>query len=169
MNSKRTGIVILVVSLVLLAVFVLSFQDKKTEANELGCFDAEGCGPLQQSLSLIHLGFGLFGFILALGFYLVFFSKGDEFVVKTLDKHTTKLDAEEKWKILYKGLDEAEQEVIGFLRDADGMMQNSLAVQVSMSKAKLSQVLGMLEKKGLLKKKPHKKTNTLHLSVDFGE
>jgi len=60
-------------------------------------------------------------------------------------------------------LDEFEKEVITAVREQEGITQNTLRLRVDMSKAKLSQVLGNLEKKGLIKREKERKTFAVYL------
>ena len=72
MNNQKIGVILLVLGFVLLGVFLFAFQDLGDKSEELGCFNNDECKPIERSLSILHFGFGLFGFILALGFYMVF-------------------------------------------------------------------------------------------------
>ena len=165
MNSKRIGGILLVVSLALLAIFIAVSQTLVQEGEELGCFDNQNCQPIQNSLSLVNVGFGFFGFILALGFYLMFLSKGDEAILSRLERDSEKKLIDEKFAILMMGLDNFEKEVISEVRKQDGITQNTLRLRVNMSKAKLSQVLSSLEKKDLVKREQQKKTLAIYLAV----
>ena len=167
MDAKKVGGIILFVSIALLVIFIILFQNINDKGKQLGCFNQPGCEPVQASLSYIHVGFGFFGFILALGFYLIFFSSGEEAILNKLNKEESKIKNEEKFQILMLGLDEFEKEILKLLREQPKITQNTLKLRVNMSKAKLSQVLGALEKKGLIKRFPQKKTLEIHLSAPF--
>ncbi len=167
MNNKKIGGVLLIISFLLLAIFIYSTQGLEEKSDKMGCYSNEECGPIERSLSILHFGFGIFGFILALGFYLIFFSSGEEAILKKLNKEETRLNVEEKFKILLLGLDKFEKEVIEHLRKQPEINQNTLKLRVDMSKAKLSQILTGLEKKGLIKRVPQKKTLTIHLITPF--
>jgi len=167
MDAKKLGGVLLVLSVALLVIFIISSQMLYKESKELGCFNNEACKPLEQSISLVHVGFGFFGFILALGFYLVFLSKSDDALFKKLESQQQKVLEEEKFKILLLGLDEFEQEVIKAVKQQPGIMQNTLRLRVDMSKAKLSQVLTDLEKKKLIKRESSQKSKAIHPMFDF--
>ena len=163
MDNKRLGVVLLVLSVILLVIFVVVVNSLNQDIAALGCYQDPGCKRLETSLSIVHFAFGIFGFLLALGFYLLFFSKGEEAIVKRLEEDTQKKLTEEKYAILLKGLDDFEKKVITSVREQDGITQNTLALRVDMSKAKLSQVLANLEKKGLIRRVPEKKTLAVHL------
>ncbi len=163
MDNKKLGGVLLILSIVLLIIFIIVVNSINRNIAALGCYQDPGCKRLETSLSIVHFAFGLFGFLLALGFYLLFFSKGEEAIIKRLEEDTRKRLTEEKYSILLKGLDEFEKKVLNSVRDQDGITQNTLALRVDMSKAKLSQVLTNLEKKGLLRRIPEKKTLAVYL------
>ena len=158
MNNKKVGVFISVITLFLLGVFVLVIQSLNQEIEALGCFQQAGCRMIETSLSVIHFAFGAFGFLFALAFYLLVFSKGEEAIVERLEKDTERKLGEEKYAILSKGLNEFEKNVLKVVREEQGITQNMLRLRVDMSKAKLSQVLQELEKKGLVKREPKDKT-----------
>jgi len=158
MNNKKTGLFILVLTLFLLLVFIGVIKSLNQEIEALGCFQNTGCKTIETSLSVIHFAFGAFGFLFALAFYLLVFSKGDEAIVQRLEKDTERKLGEEKYAILSKGLNEFEKTVLKIVREEEGITQNMLRLRVDMSKAKLSQVLQELEKKDLITRTPKDKT-----------
>mgnify|MGYP001606585938 CR=1 FL=1 len=166
-NSKRVGVIILVISIALLVIFLISSRSLEEQGKQLGCFSDKDCQPIQRSITVINLGFGFFGFILALGFYLIFFSRGEEALLNKINKEEQKINAEQKVSLMMMGLDNFEKEVIQEIRKQDGVTQNTLKLRVNMSKAKLSQVLASLEKKGFIKRQPEKKTLAIYLAVHF--
>lgn len=163
MNDKKLGVVILVISVLLVIIFTILVQSLKQEAEYLGCFSDTGCNKIETNLSIVHFAFGIFGFLFALSFYLLVFTKGDEAIVRRLEKDTSRKLEDEKFSILMKGLDEFEKEVISIIKNEEGITQNTLRLKVGMSKAKLSQVLQELEKKGLISRVKKNKTFAIHL------
>ena len=167
MNSKKIGIVLLIVSVVLLIIFISAFNQIESKGDQLGCFDNQDCLQVQSSFSMINVGFGLFGFILALAFYLLVFAKSEDVFINKLDQQKESLDSAEKFKFLLMGLDEFEKDVIIKVREQQGITQNTLRLRVDMSKAKLSQVLTGLEKKSLIRREQKKKTLAIYTVFDF--
>ena len=167
MNSKKIGIVLLVVSVILLVIFVLAFKQIGNQGDQLGCFDNQDCLQVQSSFSMINVGFGLFGFILALAFYLIVFAKSEDVFINKLDQQQASLEGAEKFKFMLMGLDEFEKEVIKKIREQQGITQSTLKLKVDMSKAKLSQVLTGLEKKNLVRREQKKKTLAIYTLFDF--
>ena len=163
MNNKKVGAVIAVVTLVLLLIFMLIIRSLNQEIQALGCFQKPGCQTIETSLGVIHFAFGAFGFVFALAFYLLVFSKGDEAIVERLEKDSERKLGEEKYSILSKGLNDFEKKVLNVVREEEGVTQNMLRLRVDMSKAKVSQVLQELEKKGLIRREPKDKTLQIFL------
>ncbi|MEK6939730.1 MAG: winged helix-turn-helix transcriptional regulator [Nanoarchaeota archaeon] len=163
MNNKKVGVFIAVITLFLLGGFILVIQSLNQEIKALGCFENAGCRTIETSLSVVHFAFGAFGFLFALAFYLFVFSKGEEAIVERLEKDTERKLGEEKYTILSKGLNEFEKKVLKIVREEEGVAQNMLRLRVDMSKAKLSQVLQDLEKKGLITREPKDKTLKIYL------
>ena len=137
------------------------------ESQELGCFRNEECKQIESSFSIVHISFGIIGFIFALGFYLIFFSKGEKEILKRLNSDDLKRSNDEKFELILKGLDSFEKKVFQAVKEQDGITQNTLKIRTNMSKAKLSYVLKDLEKKGLIRRVKQKKTLSVHLMGDF--
>ncbi len=167
MENKKIGIVILTISVLLLLVFVVLINSLNQEAEALGCFEKTGCKSIETSLSIVHFAFGAFGFLFSLGFYLIFFSKGDKAIIKRLEEDTKKRLGEEKFSILLQGLNPFEQRVIKAVREQPGVTQNTLRLRTNTSKAKLSQILKDLEKKNLIKREKERKTLAIYLTHDY--
>lgn len=163
MENKKIGGILLGITVVLVVLFIFIIQALNKEAEALGCFEQAGCQTIETQLNVVHFAFGLFGFLLALGAYLVFFSPGENAIVERLERDTTRKLEGEKFSILLQGLDEFEKRALTAVREQEGITQNTLHLRTDMSKAKLSQVLSSLEKKGLVKREQQGKT----LSVFF--
>ena len=163
MNNKKIGVVLIGITVFLLIVFILIIESLNAEATQMGCFEKQGCKKIETSLSIVHFAFGVFGFLFALAFYLLFFSRGEEAIVQRLEADSNKKLAESKYFILSKGLDQFERKVIDIVKEEEGITQNTLALRTTMSKAKLSQVLTNLEKKNLIRRDKKKKTLAIYL------
>src|SRR3989344_2736457 len=150
MQNKKLGVIFLIVSVIISLIIINFIFSLNKESRELGCFSNENCGKIESSLNITHLAFGVIGFIFALGFYLVFFSRSEEFIMKRLDDDKKRRSDEERFEILLKGLDEYEKRVVNAVKEQDGITQSTLMLRVGMSKAKLSYVLQGLERKGLI-------------------
>ena len=143
---------------------MFSFIDRLyATSQELGCFPNEKCNTVERSLSLSHVAVGILSFAFALGFYLIFFNKGEKAILERLEKDERIKSKEEKFSILLKGLDDFEKKIINVVRNESGITQNTLTLRTNLSKAKVSQVLQELEKKNLIKRTQKKKTFAVYL------
>ncbi len=167
MNDKKLGMVLLILSILIL-VMVFSYISKLTiSSRKIGCLQDEECGPLESALSLSHLAFGVIGFIFALGFYLLLFTRGEEAILKTLKENKNKELGKERFNLVLKGLDSFEKKVMTAVKNQDGITQSTLRIRIDMSKAKLSYVLKDLENKGLIKRIKKGKTLSVFLRDNF--
>mgnify|MGYP000359670413 CR=1 FL=1 len=62
MDNKKLGIVILVISVILSVIIIFLMNNLTTEAQEMGCFENEGCMRIESTLSVTHFIFGFIGF-----------------------------------------------------------------------------------------------------------
>ncbi len=166
MNNKKIGVALLIISIIFLFVIVQLMAGYDTQAKELGCFNDKGCSKLESALSITHLAFGMLGFVFALSFYLIFFSRGEEAILRRLEEEKARGLGEEKFSLILKGLDNYEQKALTAVKEQEGITQNTLRMRTDMSKAKLSYVLGDLEKKGLVKREKKGKTLAVFLKVN---
>lgn len=165
MNNKRIGITFVVISVVLAFFIIHTMGGLNTEAEKLGCFSDDSCEEIQQQISLTHLGFGLIGFLGALGVYLLIFSPGDQALLDKINAEHQRLTEEQRFSLLLKGLNAYERRALEKIREQDGITQATLRLRTDMSKAKLSYVLQDLEAKHLIKKVPKGKTHAIFLSM----
>ncbi len=163
MDNKKLGAVVLGIAALLLIIFIFVFRSLTQQADILGCFPNQGCTRIETSITLVHFAFGIFGFLFALGLYLLLFTKGEEAIVRRLEADSGRKLQEEKLSLILKGLDSFEQQALKAVREQDGIMQNTLRLRVDMSKAKLSQVLSGLEKKGLVRREPQGKSLAVYI------
>lgn len=162
MNNKKLGTTFLVLSIIIAALMVQFMTGLRNEAQQLGCYQNAGCMKIESNLTISHAAFGIIGFIFALGFYLIFFSKGEEALLKRIEQKEQELSLEQKFGIMLKGLDDYEKKVMNVVKEQPGITQNTLRLKTSMSKAKLSYVLSDLEKKGLVRRITEGKTLAVH-------
>ncbi len=179
MNLKHVGFVLMVMALAQIAIgFVAKDQVNTLKLAQLppSCHtgnDPSTCSVLKDSVdlhvvALWAISVGLF----AMGAHLAFFAgkEGDAVeaekrkMITAMKKIAAKTEGDEKFEILLKGLDEAEQKVMIAVREQDGIKQNTLYIRAGLSKTKLSFVLTDLEKRGLVRKMPEGKTNRVHLN-----
>ena len=165
MENKKLGVLLVIISLVFGFFMIYYNLNMNKKSSEIGCNMADGCENVQQLLTITNIGFGFFGFMLALGFYLLFFNKTEERILNRLEDQKNAQIEEERFSIILKALDEYEKRVMQLVKEQDGITQNTLRLRANLSKAKLSYVLQELEKRGLVKRIPKGKTLEIHLRV----
>ncbi len=161
MENKKLGILLIVISLVVGAIILYYINILSVRADVLGCFDNANCLPIERGLSISHIGIGIFAFIFALGFYLIFFNKTEDKLIKRYGEEREN----DKFEFALKLLNPFEAKVLRKIREEDGITQSTLRLKLDMSKAKLSYVLQDLEKRGLIKRVEKGKTLQVFLKI----
>ncbi|OGZ64910.1 MAG: hypothetical protein A2730_03745 [Candidatus Staskawiczbacteria bacterium RIFCSPHIGHO2_01_FULL_39_25] len=164
MNQKKTGWILFGASAILLLIFILIIQSLKNQAQELGCFQDAGCLQIENSLSVVHFAFGIFGFLFALAFYLLVFSTGEEAIVQRLERDTNKKLSESKFELFLKGLDDDEKKVVKAVHEQSGITQHTLRLRTNLSKAKVSLIITELERRSIVKRERKNKTFAVFLT-----
>lgn len=167
MNNKKIGGILLACSILLLIIFIIIIQTLKTEAQELGCFADKGCVTIENSLTVVHFAFGVFGFLFALAFYLIFFHKGEDAIVQRLEADSTKTLKQQAFDIFLKGLRDDEKIVVKAIHEQQGITQNTLRLRTNFSKAKLSLVITELERRNIIRREQKQKTFAVYLTNEL--
>ena len=165
MENKKLGGILIVIALIAGIAILMYNSNVVEQSQDAGCYQNEGCLILERNLTMSHFVIGIFSFILALGFYLLFFNKTDERIMRRLEDEKDKKIGDERFSYILKALDPFEKKVMNAVRDQDGITQNTLRLRADMSKAKLSYVLQELEKRGLIKRVKKGKTLQVFLRV----
>ncbi len=165
MENIKLGVLLIIISL-FFGIFIVYFNIKLSDDSiNLGCTPNEECKKVSNLISITNIAFGFFGFMLALGFYLLFFNKTEQAILKRLeDEKNTRIE-EERFKIILKALDDYEKKVLTLVKEQEGITQNTLRLRANLSKSKLSYVLQELEKRNLIKRIPKGKTLEIYLRV----
>lgn len=148
MENKKLGVILIIIGLAVGGLIIYYINILSSKAEILGCFNDPNCLPIEKGLSMSHIGIGIFAFILALGFYLIFFNKTEDKLIKRYGEEKDN----EKFEFAMKFLDPFESKVLRKIREEDGITQSTLRLKLDMSKAKLSYVLQDLEKRELIKR-----------------
>lgn len=168
MNNKKVGVVIVVLGLLVGVVLLVILSQLRGNQIELGCVpESQDCLSIESSLSITHLAVGVITGLMSLGFYLIFFSRGEEAILRRLEEEKKRKLGEEKFGILLRGFDENEQAVLKTIKDQPGIEQNTLKLKTGLSKAKISQILNDFEKKRLIRRVAKNKTYSVYLSDEF--
>ena len=154
MENKKLGVLLIILGLLVGGLIIYYINVLTEKSDELGCFNDPSCVPIERGLSISHVGIGIFSFIIALGFYLLFFNKTEDLLVKRLGEDKDN----EKFEFAMKFLNPYEAKVLRKIKEEEGITQSTLRLKLDMSKAKLSYVLQDLEKRELIKRVEKGKT-----------
>jgi uncharacterized membrane protein len=165
MENKKLGGILMLIALLVGGIIFYFNSALSTQAQEEGCFENNNCAPIEEGLSITHFAIGVLAFLFSLGFYLIFFNKTDEKILRHLEAQKNAQVQDEKYNYILMALDPFEQKVIKAIREQEGITQNTLRLRTDMSKSKLSYVLQELEKRNLIKRKAKGKTLEIHLKV----
>ena len=165
MENKKLGGVLIILSLIIGIIFIKYAGLLEKQSQELGCFPKEECIRIENTLSFSHVAIGTLSFLLALGFYLIFFNKTEKVILERLEEEKKIRSNEEKLEILMNALDEYEKKAVKLISEQPGITQSTLRIKADMSKAKLSYVLQGLEKKGIVKRIEKGKTLEIYLKI----
>lgn len=165
MENKKLGMLVIVLSLVFL-IFLIYFNIKLNEKSiYLNCNPNGECIDIKNLFTFTNIGFGFFGFIFALGFYLLFFNKTEKAILQKLEDEKNDKIEDEKFALILRALDDYGKKVLKAIKEQDGITQNTLRIRTDISKSKLCYVLQELEKRGLIKRIPKGKTLQIFLRV----
>ena len=164
MENKKLAIIFIIFS-VAFFILLISYNSNFSSEYQDFCVVDENCQTIQQNISFIHVGFGIFGFMLALGVYILLFNKSEERILKKLEDEKENKINNEKFDIVLKALDDYEKKVLKLIKEQDGITQSTLRLRSDMSKAKLSYVLQELEKRNLIKRVKKGKTLEIFLKI----
>lgn len=149
-NNRKLGIILVVISLIIGIIFLYYISSLTQKAEDIGCFNNQGCIVIERGLSFSHIAVGVFSFILALGFYLLFFNK-DRFIEQK-DYDISKLNKEEK-------------RVFSFIKEnrEKGIYQSGIVENFNFPKSKVTRILDRLEANHLIERKRRGMTNIIVL------
>ncbi len=152
MINKKLGVLLIIIAILIGFVLYSVTGSLKADAEKLGCFEQVECQEIEDSLTITHFAFGIVGFILALGVYLLFFYTGEREILKRLDEQKKNNSSEERFNIILSALDEEEASIVKAVKEQEGITQSTLAMRTGMSKSRLSETLKKLEGKKLVKR-----------------
>ncbi len=152
MENNRLGLLMIIFSIIFLVFLVYFNFQLEEKSNSFGCNPTDECMSVKNSLSIADIGFGFFGFLFGLGFYILFFDKTEKAILKKLEDEKNQKTGDERFSLIMKALDPFESRVMKAIKEQDGIMQSTLLLRTDMSKAKLSYVLQELEKRKLIKR-----------------
>lgn len=164
MENKKLGSILLLLGLAMAGVILTYNLNLQRDYAQHFCAPTMQCQEVGSLLSITNFAFGLVFAVLSLGFYLLFFNKGEEAILRRLEEEKTRKLLEDKYNIIVKILDENEKRVLDAVREQEGIGQNTLRLRTGLSKAKVSQVLSDFEKKNLIRREAKGKTYAVYLT-----
>ncbi len=149
-NNKKLGVILIALALVIGGIFIYYTSNLMQKSQELECFSNQKCSAIERGLSVSHIAIGIFSFILALGFYLLFFNK--ENIIKQKDYDISKLNKEEK-------------KIFNFIRENKdiGVYQSNIVEKFNFPKSKVSRILDKMERLEIIERKRRGMTNIILL------
>ena len=184
METKKLGFLIIGMSILFGFVMFSYMGQLNAQGQQLHCNPTQECRQINSMLGWSHAVVGFLSFIFALGFYLLFFNKNEEELLKyanliekdniynyNLEKNneakTGKKGAVDKFSLLLRPLDENEREVLMSIKEQEGITQSTLRFRANLSKSKISQILTDFEKKSLIERKAKGKTYQVFLTDSY--
>jgi uncharacterized membrane protein len=164
MDNKKLGGLLLVIGLAVGGIVLAYNASLQQDYAQHLCTPSAQCQQVGSSITLTNIAFGVVFSIISLGFYMLFFTRGEEALLRRLEEEKTRKLLEEKYSIIVKVLDESERKVLEAIREQDGIGQNTLRLRTGLSKAKVSQVLSAFEKKQLIRREAAGKTYSVFLT-----
>src|SRR3989344_5233039 len=139
MENKKLGIILIIISLVVGAMFIYFTLQLAEQSQELGCFDNKDCFAVERGLSVSHIAIGIFSF-------------NKEKIIKQKEYDISKLNKEEK-------------EVFLFIKENKdkGVYQSNIVEHFNFPKSKVSRILDRLEQLGIIERKRRGMTNIIFL------
>ncbi|MFT4261495.1 MAG: helix-turn-helix transcriptional regulator [Candidatus Woesearchaeota archaeon] len=162
MINKKLGVVFIILALVISVILYMMSGALRAEAEILGCYENIGCANIESSLTMTHFAFGIIGFLLSLGVYLLFFYTGEKQILEALKEQKERELKEQKFDIILSVLDPFESKILKDVKEQDGIGQRTLVIRTGFSKSKVSEVLKSLETKKLIKRVKKGKTNQVY-------
>ena len=87
MINKRLGVVIVIISILISVVIFGILSRLGSLSQELGCAPQTAeCIRIETFFSISHVAVGIMASLFSLGIYLIFFSKGEESILKRLEE-----------------------------------------------------------------------------------
>ena len=163
METKKLGFVLVGLTALSSIVIFNYIGNLGIKGQQYNCNPTQQCQSISSMLGISHIIVGLLAFIFALGFYLLFFSKGEQEILKRLEEDKLIDTRKDQFEMLLKPMDDNEGNILRAIKDQEGITQTTLKFRVNLSKAKVSEVITRFEKNGLISRNPKGKTYEIFL------
>jgi len=97
---------------------------------------------------------------------MALFSKSESAVMDRLKEKTNKEFEKKKFDFALGFLDENEKRILKAIMEQGGIKQDILALKTNLSGAKVSKILSIFEKKGMITKEKMGNTYSIYLKMD---
>jgi uncharacterized membrane protein len=169
MKNKIVGYLVIGIAL-LMGFMIYSYNSTILELAGNTCtIDALSCPHEQASRQQIKINLAILVFVVAIGIYLIFFSKEERIVTKVMkvkEQLQPKKLTRENYQKVMSGLEKDEKKVLSAVVDAKGsVMQSELVDKIGMTKVKVTRILDRLEGRGLIERKRRGMTNVVILKA----
>lgn len=166
MDSKKIGITLMVLSVVLFGMVYLFMDNANRVSSSSNCNPTKECQKSASVIGFSNIAFGIIFSILSLGFYILFFNN-DSNVLEFMKKESEQKNINDKFMIALSMLDPMEQKVLSAIREQEGITQSTLRIRTDLSKAKLSMILTDFEKRDIVSRVPKGKTLAVFLKDKY--
>lgn len=164
MENKKLGLLLIIIGILVGGMFMYYNSQLSKQSEELNCFSGPDCISIENNFSISHIGVGIFAFILALGFYLLFFDKAEK-RIRQIENENEKRTVDNKFDLILQFLNPSESKVLKKVKEEEGITQSTLKFRLDMSKARLSYVLQDLEKRKIIKRVKKGKSQAIYLKI----
>jgi len=166
MDSKKIGITLMLLAVVLFGMVYSFLDDANNASAQKNCNPTKECQKAASVIGFSNIAFGIIFSVLSLGFYIMFFNT-DSKVLERIEKETHDKALSDKFAIALSMLDPLEQKVLTSIREQDGVTQSTLRIRTDLSKAKLSMILSDFEKRDIVRRIPKGKSLAIFLKEKY--
>ena len=85
MENKKLGWLLITFSIAIVLLFFTYASNLTQQGKDRGCFPSQDCVGIEKNLALSHIVIGVFSFLFALGFYMLFFNKTEQAILNKLE------------------------------------------------------------------------------------
>ena len=164
MQNRAVGILVICIA-ALMGFMIYSFNTALADIVNASCSHGPSC-PMWGTINFqTNLSIGLMALVVAIGLYLVFFSREEKIITRT---KTIKQQIEptrptkENYKKVLSGLDGDEKKVLETVIEANGTaFQSDIVDKTGFAKAKVSRVLDRLEGKKVVERRRRGMANVI--------
>lgn len=166
MRNKVVGLIVIGIAL-LIGFVIYSFNTAMTDIVNTSCSHGSTC-PMWGTIDFqTNVSIGVMIFVIAIGIYLIFFSKEERIVTKihrVKEQIQPKKISKDNYREIMKDLDKDEKKILENIIDSKGsMLQSDIVAKTGFQKVKVTRILDRLEGKGIIERKRRGMTNVVML------